>query len=44
MTLEEMFNICDCCVYAPCICGNEPENCASYVLRNGIEQKQDGAE
>ena len=31
MTLTEMFTICDSCVYAPCICGNDPENCVAYV-------------
>ena len=35
MTLTEMFNLCDTCVYAPCLCGNEPENCAAYLQRNG---------
>ena len=34
MTLTEMFNICDSCVYAPCFCGNEPENCVAYLQRN----------
>ena len=33
MTLTEMFTICDSCVYAPCLCGNEPENCVAYVMR-----------
>lgn len=33
MKLTEMFNICETCVYAPCFCGNEPENCAAYVMR-----------
>lgn len=31
MKLTEMFNICETCVYAPCFCGNEPENCVAYV-------------
>lgn len=35
MQLTEMFNICETCVYAPCICGNEPENCIAYVQKNG---------
>lgn len=35
MRLTEMFNICETCVYAPCICGNEPENCIAYVQKNG---------
>ena len=35
--LTELFNLCDYCVYAPCVCGNEPENCADYVQRHGIE-------
>ena len=35
--LMELFNLCDYCVYAPCDCGNEPENCADYVQRHGIE-------
>ena len=33
MTLTEMFTICDSCVYAPCLCGNDPENCVAYVMR-----------
>ena len=33
MTLNEMFTICDSCVYAPCLCGNDPENCVAYVMR-----------
>lgn len=36
MTLMEMLNICDTCVYAQCLCGNEPENCVAYVARNGV--------
>lgn len=32
MTLADMFNICETCVYAPCLCGNEPENCIAYVM------------
>ncbi len=24
---------CDSCVYAPCLCGNDPENCVAYVMR-----------
>lgn len=35
MLLTEMFNICETCVYAPCFCGNEPENCIAYVQKNG---------
>ena len=35
MTLTEMVNICDTCVYAPGFCGSEPENCIAYVRRNG---------
>lgn len=34
MTLTEMFNICDSCVYAPCFCGNEPENYVAYLQSN----------
>lgn len=33
MTLTKMFTICDSCVYAPCLCGNDPENCVAYVMR-----------
>lgn len=33
MTLTEMFTICDSCVYAPCLCGNDLENCVAYVMR-----------
>ena len=40
MTLTEMFNICDTCVYAPCLCGNEPENCVAYIEQSGV--KADG--
>lgn len=35
MKLTEMFNICETCAYAPCLCGAEPENCVAYVERNG---------
>lgn len=35
MELTDMFNICDNCVYAQCLCGNEPEICAAYVAQNG---------
>lgn len=35
MTLTEMFNICDACVYAPCFCENETESCIAYVMKNG---------
>lgn len=31
MTLTEMFTLCDSCVYAPCICGNDPDNCVGYT-------------
>mgnify|MGYP004626783113 CR=1 FL=1 len=37
MTLMEMFNICDNCVYARCLCGNDPENCVMYVERNSVD-------
>lgn len=43
MTLTEMFTICDSCVYAPCFCGNDPENCVTYVMRtsdNGSHGKR----
>lgn len=33
MTLTDMFNICDTCVYAPCICGNDPDNCVLYIMK-----------
>ena len=36
MTLTDMFTICDSCVYAPCICGNDPENCVAYVMRTSF--------
>lgn len=32
MKLTEMFNICETCAYAPCLCGNEPENCVAYTI------------
>lgn len=41
MRLTEMFNICDTCVYAPCLCGNEPENCVTYVERIGSNMDGD---
>lgn len=48
MTLTEMFTICDSCVYAPCLCGNDPENCVAYVMRtsdNGSHgERKDGAD
>lgn len=37
MTLTDMFTICDLCVYAPCFCGNDPENCVAYVMRREME-------
>lgn len=37
MTLTEMFTLCDLCVYAPCLCGNDPENCVAYVMRREME-------
>lgn len=42
MRLTEIFNICDTCVYAPCLCANEPENCVAYIERIGsnIEEVQ----
>lgn len=42
MTLTEMFTICDSCVYAPCLCGNDPENCVAYVMRTSCGSKMDG--
>lgn len=39
MTLTEMFNICNSCVYAPCFCGNEPENCVAYLQSNTWVEK-----
>lgn len=33
MALTVMFTICDSCVYAPCLCGNDSENCVSYVIK-----------
>lgn len=36
MQLTEMFNICDTCVHAPSLCGNEPENCVAYAEQHGI--------
>lgn len=40
MELTEMFNICDTCVYAPCFCENEPENCTVRVQRNGVQGQE----
>lgn len=43
MTLTEMFTLCDSCVYAPCICGNDPDNCVAYLM--GTQTKvQDGVD
>lgn len=42
--LTEFANLCDSCVYAPCICGNDPDNCASYIQKHGCsygERKED---
>ena len=36
MTLAERVNLCDTCIYAPCLCGNEPENCIEYIMRHGV--------
>lgn len=36
MTITEMFAICDSCIYAPCLCGNDPENCVAYVMRTSF--------
>nr|DAO23098.1 MAG TPA: hypothetical protein [Caudoviricetes sp.] len=36
MTITEMFAICDSCVYAPCLCGNDPENCVAHVMRTSF--------
>lgn len=40
MRLTEMFNICDTCVYAPCLCGHEPESCVAHVERSGCCEKK----
>lgn len=29
MTLTEMFNICNFCVYCPTLCGGDPEVCVT---------------
>ena len=42
MTLTEIFNICDNCVYVPCLCGNEPENCVDYIQRHGEVKNKEG--
>ncbi len=42
MKLTEVFNICETCAYAPCLCGNEPENCVAYAERAGV--KTDGGD
>ena len=42
MTLTEMFTICESCVYAPCLCGNDPENCVAYVMKRGMTTLMDG--
>lgn len=34
--LSDYANLCDICVYAPCLCGNDPENCASYIQKHGF--------
>lgn len=43
MNLTEMFNICETCVYSPCFCGNEPENCIAYAMKAHIKI-QDGVD
>lgn len=35
-TLSDWASLCDMCVYAPCVCGNDPDNCASYIQKQGI--------
>lgn len=42
MTLTDIFNICETCVYAPCFCGNEPENCIMYAQK--IRGGKDGTD
>lgn len=47
MTLTEMFTICDSCVYTPCLCGNDPENCVAYAMRTSFiphGEREDGDE
>lgn len=39
MTLTEIFSICNSCVYAPCFCGNESENCVAYLQSNTWSEK-----
>lgn len=36
MEFADFMNLCDFCVYAPCVCGNDPENCASYVQKHSM--------
>ena len=42
MALTDMFTICDTCVYAPCICGNDPDNCVLYVMKAHIKVQDGG--
>ena len=44
MTLAEIFNICNNCVYAPCLCGNEPENCVDCIQRNGAVRDKEAVD
>lgn len=39
MELTEMFNLCDTCVYSPCFCGNEPENCVADAERADVSAR-----
>ena len=41
MRMTEYFNICNYCVYAPCVCGNDPENCASYAEQSGAKMDKE---
>ena len=42
--LSDYANLCDYCVYAPCVCGNDPDNCASYIQRHSLPNRREGKE
>lgn len=43
-TLSEYFNLCNYCVFAPSLCDNDPENCAAYVCKHGVQQPAEEVE
>ena len=43
MTLDEMFNICNMCVFSPDFCGVDPEICVTKVSKLGLPQEREAA-